>query len=569
VKGHVKPAIAQELARLAADLRVGLERLPLDSPAPVSLIMEDLPNLLEAAARVPTGEAHVTVKPLVGALYPTDRYEEVELPVRITNQEGAAPASDVTVTLGEAEGDPEWRPILERKGPIAIPELASGETREVRFCISMRPEIGIHVTELSFPVQIKLREKVHRSVHRIPIRPTSRDSYESPYQPGVAVTGQHFIGRQKELKAVLGSITGTGGLRPVLVHGIRRIGKSSILKRTKDHDEVRRSYFPVYWSPEDRSLTDNSCDFLIVLTEKIRSSLPPEVRQRVEFHRPDFREDPFAGFERFMLSFNSLHLGKRILLLLDEVDKVYAIIEAGRARAQSGSTPRPQEAVLPEVFGALRKCMMEHQCLNVVFAGLPVSLRKISYEDRLFGLLDSVPVGPFTEDEANAVMDAGKQVLAEVVPEARRRLYELSGLQPYLLQVICQQLFVRMKHQGRDVVTLGDVESVLYENVLPNESIFSDYRPLMTPGVEPLLRALAAAVRDQRTRRYATVRAIAEKLASHGDSRSETETQAALDALVSPDTGVSSFDRPLVMRSQDNRYRLVIGLIGEYLLKDD
>ena len=258
----------------------------------------------------------------------------------------------------------------------------------------------------SFPVQIKLREKVHRSVHRIPIRPTSRDSYESPYQPGVAVTGQHFIGRQKELKAVLGSITGTGGLRPVLVHGIRRIGKSSILKRTKDDADVRRSYFPVYWSPEDRSLTDNSVDFLRVLTEKIRTSLPEEVRQRDEFHRQDFRDDPFAGFERFMLSFNSLRLGKRILLLLDEVDKVYAIIEAGRARAQSGSTPRPQEAVLPEVFGALRKCMMEHQCLNVVFAGLPVSLRKISYEDRLFGLLDSVPVGPFTEEDANAVIDA-------------------------------------------------------------------------------------------------------------------------------------------------------------------
>jgi hypothetical protein len=569
VKGQVKPAVAQTLAGLAGELRTGLERLPLDSPAPVSVILDELPGLLEAAARVPTGEAQVTVKPLVGAFYPADRCEDVELPVRVSNQEDAAPASDVTVTLGEAEGDPEWRPTLERKGPIPIAELGSGETREVRFWITMRPDVATHLTELSFPVQVKLREKVYRSLHRIPIRPTSRESYGSPYQPGVAVSGEHFIGRQKELKAVLGSILGTGAIRPVLVHGIRRIGKSSILKFIKDHAEVRRSYFPVYWSPEDRSFSDNSCDFLTILTEKIREALPLEVRQRLPFRRQDFREDPFAAFERFMLAFNDLHQGKQILLLLDEIDKVYAIIEAGRARAGGGPPPRPQEAILPEVFGALRKCMMEHQCLNVVFAGLPVSLRKISYEDRLFGLLDPVPVGPFTEREAAEVVDAGKQILAEVAPEARRRLHELSGLQPYLLQVICQQLFVRMKHQGRDTVTLGDVDAVVQESVLPNESIFSDYRPLMTPEVEPLLRALASAVRDQRTRRYANVRMVAEKLASHGDLRSETEVKAALDALASPELGETTFDRPLVTRFQDNRYRLVIGLIGEYLLREE
>ena len=567
---NMPPHVRREIARLVTEIRTGLESLESHSVAPLGLIQEELPRLLEdPSAKQLGGESRITVYPLLGAFYPDDRAVDLELPVFVHNHAESALASDVSLLLGEPEGAPDVAPTID-KATAHIHELFPDDRREVRFWLRVPRDAAAHVAEWAFPIVVKTRDREQRSIHRIQLKAGTRRHLGSPYSTGRAVTGEGFIGRRRELDRVLDAVAGSGPARPVLLHGIRRIGKSSLLMATAEQAEVKHRYYPIYWSAEDRPTGDTSCAFLTNLTEKLRDALPDRLGTRLAFRREDFRDDPFAAFERFAVSLARANFDKRVLLLFDEVDKVFSIIADAQARASKGVSLKPQDALLPEVFGALRKCIMEHHCLNIVFAGLPISMRRLGYNDRLFGLLEPVAVGPFHEKEAEDVLEAGHQMF-QVAPEAKRRLYDLCGLQPYLLQVVCQGLFIRMQDQGRDVVTVNDLDSVIHDLVLPNESYFADYLSLVTPESRRILWALAAVQRDLRTRRYASLREVVEKLSSRGTTISEEESQAALEALVARDGTEGAVDRPLVTRSPSNarNYRLAIGLIGEHLLERD
>jgi hypothetical protein len=141
-------------------------------------------------------------------------------------------------------------------------------------------------------------------------------------------------------------------------------------------------------------------------------------------------------------------------------------------------------------------------------------------------------------------------------------------LQPYLLQVLCNEIFARMKSEGRDIATLPDVDSVIRERILPAEAYFSDYMSLVTSDGRPVLRALAGAVRGLRTRRYASLLEVTEKLRADGHPLGEAATQALLDSFTVLG-GEGATERPLVVRNPSNtrQYRLVIGLVGEFLLR--
>jgi hypothetical protein len=558
-----------EVLRQLEKVKPHLEALDTDTIAPVGLIQVELPRVVEQLSGMTSvgTEPRLTVSPAVRTLFPVDRSEEVEIPVLIRNHEDASPARDVTITLQAPDGVGDWQPAIERDTQH-LGTLGPGVSAYARFSLDLKPDIADHYTEWQLPLITRTGDRVQRTHFRITLRPESRQSTANPYTTGRAVRGEHFVGRTREIEAVVGAVSGQGASNPVLVYGIRRIGKTSILLKTQDHPEVARRFYVVYLSAEDRPDSDTSSEFLSVLCDKIRHSLPAEIQTQIRYQRRDFDDDPFHAFEVFMTGFHAAAPKKRLLLLLDEIDRFFGLIDESRRRSQQcGRALRPNEAFLPEILGALRKAIMEHDGLNVVFAGLPASFKRLQYQERFHGLLKLVEVRQFTEQDADDVVSAGKLVFT-LTPDARDRLLDASGYQPYLLQVLCNQIFARMKSEGRDIATLPDVDSVIREKILPAEAYFSDYMSLVTSEGRPVLRALAGAVRGLRTRRYASLLEVTEKLRADGHPLDETTTQAILDSFTALG-GEGGTDRPLVVRNPSNtrQYRPVIGLLGEFLLR--
>ena len=186
---------------------------------------------------------------------------------------------------------------------------------------------------------------------------------------------------------------------------------------------------------------------------------------------------------------NGLQLQRRVLLIIDEVDKLLAIIKSGEERQTQGPLG-PHHVLQPEVLGAIRKTLMKDGAVRMVFAGLPTFL-EAGYGDRLFGLFLPVHLKPFTEDEASRVVDASGGVL-NLTRRAREYLFRATGLQPYLLNLVCYFLFAAAATSGRDLTTLSDVEEAIEDKLLSSESYFTDYMSL-AGSAAPVLRAVAAA----------------------------------------------------------------------------
>jgi hypothetical protein len=321
---------------------------------------------------------------------------------------------------------------------------------------------------------------------------------------------------------------------------------------------------PGYWSVEDLDASCTTSRFLQMLVQRVRDLLPESQRARVKFRREDFKEDSYTAFEQFCDGVSSLGLSKPVLMAIDEFDRLVRLVRESEVRAAAtDKVLGPHEILQPQTLGALRKLLMKGGAIRLVLCGLPDLLAGATYEDRLFGLTHRLDLGPFQAEEADAIVEQAEPGLV-FPPLVRAHLYEATGLQPYLLQLVCSHIFGRMNASGRDAVTVLDLREVVERDILPYEATFTDYLTLIRPEDRALLRALALAQKAVvRRRRYVTPGEIVQELWKAGESR------ATVDDVTERLTVLASERRPLVAESGDHRgnFRLVIGLLGERLVR--
>lgn len=550
------------LPRRVDEIRDGIE----DLRGKVSLfddVADRLPGLLNSLlhSRQTLAEPKVTVQPLIGTFYPVERSREVTIPILVRNAADAAPASDVAVQLSlvsEKESHSLVSMELDQaERPVGA--LEPGSEHQVVFTADLDSKLVLQVTQLRFRVQVRSGiNTLADSGFTVNVRPGDRSERPNPYPTGKRVTPGQFIGREVEIRQIVDSVLGVKQDRTPIVIGIRRIGKTSLLYKVEADPDIGRRFYCSQIDLEDRPRTETTESFLIYLTERILDCLPESFRVRLPFSRQAFREEPYGAFERFGDALNALPLQRQVLLIIDEIDKLLAIIKAGE-EPHSSVPLGPNQVLQPEVLGALRKTLMKDGAVRMVFAGLPTFLEG-GYTDRLFGLFLPIHLKPFTEEEANRVLKESGGVL-DLTRRAREYLFRATGLQPYLLNLVCYFLFAAAATSGRDLITLADVEEAIEDKLLSSESYFTDYMSL-AGAAAPILRAVAAAERGAQTRRYVSVTEIRRELLRGGETIDFTALLRTLEELCQR-------DRPLLMRAPNavDRFQTVIGMLGEHLLR--
>jgi hypothetical protein len=566
--GSIAPQSAKFLQEKLDEALASIEALPKDTAAPVSEIAEQLPPLMDALLKGATHEARprLHVAPVVGAVFPHRRSEEIRLPVRVSNGSGAAPVQDVHLQLSIITDGLQKLPVHFTDGGLseerAVGSLDSGDEVDVSSFVDLPAGLLQHVAEVRFRATLRVGDKaVEDTTFGVPLRP-SNGTPKSPYATGVAVTGDQFVGREKEVQSVCDAIGGDGVGRTPLVYGIRRIGKTSILMQVMLDEHIKARFTPIYMSFEDWSPSKTVVDLLRYICDQVREKLPGPLQAKLAFSQRAFTEDPYIAFERFFRSLDALRPSKRVLLILDEFDKLIHLVRLAEERSpQAPGPPRPQETLESEVFGALRKVIMTSQFVRMIFAGLPAILHS-RYEDRLFGLLVPIRVKPFTDKEASRILDAAGDVMT-FDPRARDKLIDATGRQPYLLQLACHDLFCSMLEEGRNKVTPADVDAMVQRDLLPYEKYFTDYLKLINEADTPVFRAIARVQREaQHRRKFVSVDEIVRELSREGRAMSRAELE---DFVAAHETE----ERPLIERSPNarHRFRLAVGLIGDFLLR--
>ncbi len=440
-------------------------------------------TLMEEALKNLRGRARLEIVALREDL-PLDRTSSSSMIVfRLTNV-GDSPARNLSVTLKQSGRD--GFEVIGQSTQELYP-LGTGMQQDVEFWIKplSSNEAG-YVFEVSYdddegtghfhPTSGRVRFFVVGEEYR-PI-PTS------PYVMGPPVkTRKMFYGRQDLFDWIGENISGSHQQNILVLHGERRMGKTSILYQLLNRPPTPQ-HICVFFSLE-LAITNTLGDVLYdlgmaIYKEAIKLDLG--LREPVEV---DFMNDPQRCFLQFFEQVEKSLGDRRLLIMIDEIDILIAKVEEG--------------VLSHDVFNFLRGLMQHSDKIAFIVTGA-YKVNEMLKDNRsiLFNIARPFKISYLYESEAAALIVeplAGDLTYDNMVVE---KIIRVTACHPYFIQYICDSLVKLAQKMRKNFVYLPDIDVVLQEVIQDNTGVLQNsvYAPLSKP--EQRVLASLASVTDER-----------------------------------------------------------------------
>ena len=305
--------------------------------------------------------------------------------------------------------------------------------------------------------------------------------YVNPYIAGSPVTGtEMFFGREDVFSFVQRNLTGRHRDSPIVLYGQRRTGKTSVLYQMHRHLDPR--YRCVFIDLHGLSL-DGVGNLLWGVANSIKRGLQRDHDLRVA--APDkttFGADPYTAFEAVFLDDVWSVLGDdHLVLMIDEVVRIEEEIQTGRLER--------------EVFDYLRHLMQHFEKLNFIFSmgsGLEEMEKEYAF---LFSVSLYHRISFLEASAARALITqpAGEHYL--VIPDAVKKILEITSGHAYYTQLLCHCLFDRWLRSPKPEMTAADVEAVLTETIELGSANLTYVWEDSAPEEQGMMAGMAAAMR--------------------------------------------------------------------------
>ena len=165
---------------------------------------------------------------------------------------------------------------------------------------------------------------------------------------------------------------------------------------------------------------------------------------------------PFEVFELYLQVLLEAASPRRVLLMLDEFDKLQEGIDAG--------------ITSPQVPENIRYLLHTYTGLSAVLAGSRRLKRlREDYWSALFGLGHRIPVSELPLEDARLLVTRPVEGRLAYVPEAASRVVELCARQPFLIQSLSNRIFEGAALSNRRAVTVAAVDAAAKDMVQDNE----------------------------------------------------------------------------------------------------
>lgn len=309
----------------------------------------------------------------------------------------------------------------------------------------------------------------------------TEDFGASPYVAGPPIDRiEMFIGRDEAMNRIRRQLSTSHRANVLLLEGNRRSGKTSILKRLAVGD-VLDGWLPVYCSfqsgtgdsskiglPTAQVFRTIAIDiFKAAARQGTRTWFPDEnvpestgLKFQAEFIKAASRrfgeDDPFETFQLFLQAVFAAIEPNRLLLMLDEFDKLQAGIESG--------------VTSPQIPENIRFLLHEYPSLSAILSyPRQRGLRRHEYWSVLFGLGHTIPVGALSSEDAKQLVTRPAEGKLVYVDQARDHIVELCAGQPFLIQTLCNHIFEEAAGSGDRTVTLRIVKDAAKAMAHSNE----------------------------------------------------------------------------------------------------
>ena len=270
----------------------------------------------------------------------------------------------------------------------------------------------------------------------------------NPYIAGAPVTeARMFFGREDVFDWIEKSITGQYAEHILVIHGQRRVGKTSVLKQLGNR--LPSKYIPVFFDLQGR--THTTLDrFLWWLAHEIVRVLKQECNIDVPLPEKEaFAEDAEFFENHFLPDLQSIISERTLLLTFDEFDNL--------------EESEIKDALARPLIDYLRR-LMGTQGLTFIFSigssGRKLENMQASYTE-FFKTALYKKISFLSEDQTQKLVTRPVEGILEYEPAAVERIYTITSGHPYFTQLTCHEVFARCQQTEQRRVQKADVEAVL------------------------------------------------------------------------------------------------------------
>ena len=276
-----------------------------------------------------------------------------------------------------------------------------------------------------------------------------------------------FFGRRQELEEVIRILRGHFQDRVTVIHGRRRVGKTSLLFQLKQGNpellgipilqEIQHLYVPVLLSFERVTAENKTWEVYYYIYRNIQQELDLAGIQSLSISMTDFRDlSADALLENFILDvIRQLRANnQKLLLMSDEFDNLIRI--KGEERG---------------LFGFIRELIVRHgEHISFIFVGADelVGMMK-TRANRLYSMAGTpLEIQDLTPEEAGLLIT---EPMRKVNPKfewadgAIRLVIALTVGNPYYIQTICDRVINNLVAGKRLRATTLDVEQAVKETL--------------------------------------------------------------------------------------------------------
>ena len=330
-----------------------------------------------------------------------------------------------------------------------------------------------------------------------------------PFVVGVPVSGEHFVGRKDILRRIAILVAGAqnGAINHMMLPGLRRVGKSSLLLCVRDRlarepgvvpvivnaagVPTRQRFAELYMQAVSRAYADKTGD----------RDLPRRIRRAVE----DALKGPGGGAEgaeasvaesvRFAIKFSepSTDEGELVEHALDYPE----VLGAGSGLLFVVMIDEFQDLLAwgAPFQSAMRRIIQAQKSATYIFAGsAPSAMRDIAHHPSapFYRQLHDMHVEPLSEDEVlEFARDRFGSAGIEVEPDAAGHMYVQSCGFPDYVQRMSLISFMHCVEEGGRAVSLPDIERAYSEMLAQIGPEFEAQFGGLSRGEREVLIALA------------------------------------------------------------------------------